>query len=110
MAKSRSTERPPSVNQEVDHETFVAFLRRTLFKSAMGAVHGVYLKYVALSGLSIAGCVVLMKDDMDSDIVGRVLLHTLPLSMNRRYLAYAFGYSAIVNGSIALVSLKFLPS
>jgi hypothetical protein len=74
----------------------------------MGAVHGVYLKYVALSGLSIAGCVVLMNNDKNSGIVGRMLLHTLPLSINRRYLAYGFGYSAIVNGSIALVSLKIL--
>jgi hypothetical protein len=76
----------------------------------MGAVHGVYLKYVALSGLSIAGCVVLMKDDRDSGFVGRFLLQTLPLSINRRFLAYTFGYSAIVNGSIALVSLKYLLS
>lgn len=74
----------------------------------MGAVHGVYLKYVALSGLSIAGYVLLVNDDTESGGVRRILLHTLPLASNKRFLAFIFGYSAIVNGSIALVSRSLL--
>ena len=54
----------------------------------MGAVHGVYLKYVGLSALSYAGYSLVSGTDDDS-----------PSDFSRLVL----GYSALLNGAIAIL-------
>lgn len=67
----------------------------------MGAVHGVYLKYVALSGLSYLGYSSVM------DGVGLLSLvngqHSAEMSSWRIGKAMFLGYSTILNGSIAIL-------
>lgn len=99
----------------------------------MGTVHGVYLKYVGLSALSLYGYSYFMRDDATGDKVtlSQLLGYSLPrtlmlamtptsaestaasngssssssLSMSWRSLvpALVFGYSAVVNGVIAVL-------
>ena len=71
----------------------------------MGAVHGVYLKYVGLSAFSLAGCIFLLHDDEGKiETGGTILLGTASsLPFNRLFLAAVLGYSTVVNGLFALV-------
>mmetsp|Transcript_51432 Transcript_51432/g.61893 ORF Transcript_51432/g.61893 Transcript_51432/m.61893 type:complete len:282 (-) Transcript_51432:549-1394(-) len=83
----------------------------------MGAVHGVYLKYVGLSAISYAGYVSILHSAGDNT-VGRALLMSsgpgsssggqvsegsLSLSTWRLVGAGILGYSALLNGSIAVM-------
>ena len=70
----------------------------------MGAVHGVYLKYVLFSSISMAGCVYLLQSDTGNADKGRMLLRTSPLSNGNIFFAQILGYSAVVNGTVAAVS------
>lgn len=77
----------------------------------MGTVHGVYLKYVALSALSYTGYVFLTKDEEGSrdtamDLGSRLLAEgasNAPLRLARTVTALLFGYSAVLNGLIAVL-------
>jgi protein-tyrosine phosphatase len=62
----------------------------------MGTVHGVYLKYVALSALSYAGYAMLADPASGSESSSsQTLMQALP--------ALALGYSTLVNGAIAVL-------
>mmetsp|Transcript_1922 Transcript_1922/g.2687 ORF Transcript_1922/g.2687 Transcript_1922/m.2687 type:complete len:288 (-) Transcript_1922:59-922(-) len=80
----------------------------------MGTVHGVWLKYVAISGISYLGYSMFMKDDVGSkitllDILGHGVrrLASPPdgrgdvISLWRAIPALLLGYSSILNGVIA---------
>lgn len=71
----------------------------------MGTVHGVYLKYVALSGMSYAGYSVLSSHDASTG--GRGLMEDSESSM--RDLPRLFlGYSALLNlGISALFKMEW---
>jgi protein-tyrosine phosphatase len=76
---------------------FIAF-----FLNIMGTVHGVYLKYVGLSALSYAGYSLLTSPDSSassslnlSEHNHQTLMQSLP--------AVILGYSAVVNGIIAIL-------
>lgn len=67
----------------------------------MGAVHGVYLKYVGISALSY-GCYTLFAEDgMSSEDGGRILFTSTSTSGNK-YVAWALFYSFLLNGAVAL--------
>ncbi|VEU41005.1 unnamed protein product [Pseudo-nitzschia multistriata] len=77
----------------------------------MGAVHGVYLKYVGLSALSFMGYNMLDPDGRSSD--GSTISATSPASVEDRATHQALvmgmiprlvlGYSAVINGVIAIL-------
>ena len=68
----------------------------------MGTVHGVWLKYVALSGLSFAGYSYFSESSEDEDRSSAFSL--LGLTVTRSTLpALAWGYSTAVNGVIAIL-------
>lgn len=85
----------------------------------MGTVHGVYLKYVGLSALSYAGYALLARHDDESRVTAKELLAGLllggdthaetrqlaapTLSIYRAVPVLLLGYSAILNGSIAIL-------
>lgn len=81
----------------------------------MGAVHGVYLKYVGLSALSYAGYALLMGDAAASQETAAFLSQgarglaatstapTSSLPLWRLLPGVMFGYSALVNGAIAVL-------
>lgn len=88
-----------------------------VYSTIMGTVHGVYLKYVALSALSYAGYALLARDEDGSRVtamqLGSRLLAdsattatargpTIPL-MRNVVPALIFGYSAVLNGLIAVL-------
>jgi protein-tyrosine phosphatase len=82
----------------------------TLDEQNMGAVHGVYLKYVGLSALSYAGYVLLIGGaaaaaSSSTDVSDRGLAATsaIALPLWRFVPATMLGYSAIVNGAIAVM-------
>lgn len=67
----------------------------------MGAVHGVYLKYVGLSAISYAGYSMLVSGSGASD--GRSLTANEAMPLWKFGAAAVFGYSAILNGAIAVM-------
>jgi len=73
----------------------------------MGAVHGVYLKYVGLSAVSWMGNLYLTKDDFTNStsiINSRSLLSTSCSGETfwRKVFVWGLAYSGLVNGGIAL--------
>jgi protein-tyrosine phosphatase len=78
----------------------------------MGTVHGVYLKYVGLSAISYAGHTLLARDDDGSRVTAPELMSRLlsvatskphPDGILGTAPALILGYSAILNGAIALM-------
>jgi protein-tyrosine phosphatase len=75
----------------------------------MGAVHGVYLKYVGLSALSYAGYSLLMAGGVAADEAmaassrGLAATSAISLPLWRTIPAMVMGYSTIVNGAIAVM-------
>jgi protein-tyrosine phosphatase len=74
----------------------------------MGAVHGVYLKYVGLSALSYAGYSYLMSsngitDRMSGERQLSAANATMSMPLLRLIPALVLGYSAIINGAIAIL-------
>ena len=73
----------------------------------MGTVHGVYLKYVGLSAISLAGYAFLTRDDGDSNRAtesARLLVEHATLSAALANLpALVCAYSAVLNGIIAVL-------
>ena len=67
----------------------------------MGAVHGVYLKYVGLSALSYAGYSLLMSSAGSSAQAGRSLGVDAGLPLWKLGTAAVLGYSTILNAAIA---------
>jgi len=66
----------------------------------MGAVHGVYLKYVGISALSYVCYTLVAESGMSSEEGGRNLSESSAKSGNK-YLAWALFYSFLLNGTIA---------
>lgn len=69
--------------------------------STMGAVHGVYLKYVGLSAISYAGYSMLVSGSGASE--GRSLTANETMPLWKFGAAAVFGYSAILNGAVAVM-------
>lgn len=77
----------------------------------MGTVHGVYLKYVGLSALSFAGYTLLARDEDGSRVTAIQLGSRLlsdgathgPAAILRTGPALILGYSAVLNGVIAVL-------
>lgn len=71
----------------------------------MGAVHGVYLKYVGLSVLSYAGYALLMSG-ADAAVIAEdatMLAAMASLPFSTAISAAIMGYSALINGAIAIM-------
>lgn len=70
----------------------------------MGAVHGVYLKYVGLSAISYAGYSFLDKDNVGDISAVMNLISSGNNALLLKTLCKAFlGYSALLNGAIAIM-------
>jgi len=74
----------------------------------MGTVHGVYLKYVGLSALSYAGYAFFSRDDdgnqaSASEMGSRLLVENATQSAFSNVPAFICGYSAVLNGVIAIL-------
>lgn len=69
----------------------------------MGAVHGVYLKYVGLAAISTAGYSLLMSGPSGQENVSRSLSVADPLPWWKLGSAAVLGYSAILNATIAVL-------
>jgi protein-tyrosine phosphatase len=77
----------------------------------MGTVHGVYLKYVGLSALSYAGYALLARDEYGARVSAMQLVARLlskgasrgPSLMMHTVPALMLGYSAVLNGVIAVL-------
>lgn len=69
----------------------------------MGAVHGVYLKYVGLSAASAAGYALLMSSNELSLHDGRSLTSLEGMNFLTLGAAAVMGYSCVLNGTIAIL-------